>query len=99
VSGFIVIYRWQIAKEQEPAFRHEWQEATNRLRSAGALGSCLTRNSDGEFVAVALWPNEQARSDAFSMLPQSEPLPGVKRLEEERLWVEEDLWVNSPFKG
>jgi hypothetical protein len=99
VSGFIVVYRWRVSEEQERAFQQQWREITFQLRSRGGLGSCLTRNSEGEFVAIALWPNEQVRSDAFASLRRSEPVPGVERLEETRLTLEEDLWVNSPFKG
>ena len=98
MSGFIVIYRWQVPEEQEPAFRREWHDVTIQLRSAGGLGSCLTRNSNAEFVAIALWPNEQARSDAFASLRRFGPVPGVERLEETRLTLQEDLWLNSPFK-
>jgi heme-degrading monooxygenase HmoA len=98
VSGFIVIYRWNVPEEQEQAFQRQWRELTLHLRSHGGLGSCLTRNNAGEFVAIALWPSEQARSEAFASLPRSVSIPGVERLEESRLIVEEDLWLNSPFK-
>ena len=97
MSGVIVIYRWTVPQEQEKAFRHRWQETTIQLRAEGALGSCLTRDSEGEFVAIALWPSEKARSKAFAQLAPSEPLPGVVRLDERQLHVENDLWVNSPF--
>jgi hypothetical protein len=95
---FIAIYRWRVPEDQELAFQLRWREITLQLRNHGGLGSCLTRNSAGEFVAIALWPSEQARSDAFASLPPSVSIPGVERLEETRLIVKEDLWLNSPFR-
>jgi hypothetical protein len=99
LSGFIVVYRWQVPEEQETPFRRQWQDATLKLRSEGALGSCLTRDEEGKFVAIALWPSEEARAKAFSNLTRVDPLPGVMRLGETQLHVESDLWLNSPFGG
>ena len=98
MSGFIVIYRWRVPEEQEQAFQQRWREITLQLRGHGGLGSCLTRNGAGEYVAIALWRSDAARLDAFASLSVSEPLPGVERVEETRLTLEEDLWLNSPFK-
>ena len=98
MSGCIVIYRWDIPQEQEDAFRQRWRDVTLQLRSrAGALGSCLTRDGEGRFVAIALWPSEEARSNGFSALVPLDPLPGVGRPQETLLQVEDDLWLGSPF--
>lgn len=97
---FVVIYKWTIDPAYEAEFRDRWREATLRLRSEnGGLGSCLTRNEAGDFVGIALWPNEAAREAAFAGRPPGEPRPGLIAFEETRLWVEEDLWVSSPFQS
>ena len=55
-----------------------------------ALGSCLTRNADGDFVAFARWPSEAARTAAFAAAAPTEPWPGILSFEETKLSVEED---------
>jgi heme-degrading monooxygenase HmoA len=95
--SFAVIYRWTLEPGQEEVFRQRWTKGTLRLRGAGGLGSCLTRNERGEFVAIALWPSEEARAAAFAASPPAEPQPWVLKFEEEKLWIEEDLWSVSPF--
>ena len=96
-SGFIVIYRWQVEPAYQDNFRATWREITIEGRALGALGSCLTRDENGDFLAIALWPSEQARSEAFArMAPRSDWI-GARRIAEIRLQVEDDLWVGSPF--
>lgn len=97
--NFAVIYRWTVAQEHEDAFRERWNSGTLRLREMGGLGSCLTRNEAGEFVAIALWHDEAARERAFAALPPREPQPGILSFKEEKLWVEDDLWAVSPFSA
>ena len=94
--GFVAIYRWKVEPGHEAGFRDQWRAITSQALELGGLGSCLTRSSDGEYVAIALWPSERARAEAFEKI-QSAPAPGVRRLSEWQLQVEDDLWVNSPF--
>ena len=96
-TGFAVIYRWTVAEEHQEAFRSRWRKATIHLREHGSLGSLLTRDESGDFVAVALWPSEAAREAAFAAGSLDEPWPPVERFEETRLEIEDDLWVSSPF--
>ena len=95
--GFAVIYRWTVAEEYHDAFRDRWRRGTLHLREHGSLGSCLTRDETGAFVAIALWPSEAARAAAFVDASLDEPWPPVERFEEIRLRVEDDLWVSSPL--
>ena len=97
--GFIATYRWRVAAEAEPAFRERWTEITRKALQLGGLGSTLTRAENGEFVAIALWPDQQTRTDAFTQIEAGPPLAGVEFLEEVRLDVLEDLWTVSPFKA
>ena len=96
-KGFAVIYRWTVAEAHQEAFRARWRRATLRLRELGSLGSCLTRDVGGDFVAIALWPSEEARAAAFAGAEFDEPWPPLECFEETGLRVEDDLWSGSPF--
>lgn len=64
---FAVIYRWSVEPEHEEYFLNRWRAGTLRLKEEfGALGSCLTRAENGDFVAFARWPSEAAREQARS---------------------------------
>ena len=86
-----VIYRWSVDPEHEDYFRNRWKHGTERLKTLGSLGSCLTRATDGDFIAFARWPSEETRAHAFAALAPFEPWPGILSFEETKLWVEEDL--------
>ena len=96
--SFVAIYRWTIDEEHQEAFRDRWHAGTTRLREYGSFGSCLTRDANGDFVAIALWPSEEARELAFATIDPSPPHAGVRVFEESKLQVEDDLWTVSPFK-
>ena len=90
-KSFAVIYRWSVDPEYEDYFRQRWRAGTLRLKGEfGALGSCLTRADNGDFVAFARWPSEAARERAFATIQPFEPWPGIRSFEETKLWVEED---------
>lgn len=89
---FAVLYRWTIDPAHEGAFRERWRSATIELRDHfGALGSCLSRDAEGRFVAFARWPTEEHRASAFVGRAAADPMPGVLAFEETKLWVENDL--------
>lgn len=88
---FAVIYCWSVDAEHEDYFRKRWKRGTERLKTLGSLGSCLTRAANGDFIAFARWPSEEAREQAFEALAPVEPWPGILRFEETKLWVENDL--------
>jgi len=99
LSGFIVIYRWQVQSSHQEEFRASWREVTMEGRALGSLGSCLTRDSNGDFLAIALWPSEQARADAFSQMKPRSDGAGAQRIDEIKLEIDNDLWTRSPFAG
>lgn len=98
MSGFIAIYRWRVAPQVEAEFRERWRDTTQQARAHRALGSCLTRSSDGDLVAIALWPDEAARTAAFEKMTSLPPLSGVERIDELRLDVLDDLWAVSALR-
>jgi hypothetical protein len=96
-GSIAVIYRWRIAEGAETAFRDRWSKATLELRALGGLGSMLSRNAAGDWVAIALWPSRETRTAAFADHPSRPPLAGVEFVGEEVLEVIEDLWLTSPY--
>ena len=89
---FAMLYRWTVAAEHREAFVARWREATVALREEhGALGSCLSRDEKGDFVAFARWPSETAHDAAFAARGGSLPWDGILHFEAVKLWVEEDL--------
>jgi hypothetical protein len=96
--GFIVIYRWSVESRYVEEFKQRWHQATMELRALGSLGSCLSQDMNGDFVAIALLATPQARADAFEKMKARPAWNGVTRIEEIQLEVADDLWVNSPFR-
>jgi heme-degrading monooxygenase HmoA len=96
MSGVAFLYRWRVAPEWEEDFRGRWREATLRLGALGGLGSCLTRDADGAFVAFARWESEAARARAFAARGPAEPWPGIISFEETKLSVEADMLTAPP---
>lgn len=93
---FAVIYRWSVEPEQEAYFRERWHAGTVRLKQEfGALGSCLARADNGDFVAFARWPSEALREQAFAAIQPLEPWPGIRSFEETKLEVEDDQLTGS----
>lgn len=89
---FAVLYRWSVEPGHEEAFVERWREGTQALRDEhGGLGSCLSRDENGDFVAFARWQSEEARAAAFEARGPRPPMPGVVRFEEVRLRVIADL--------
>lgn len=70
---FAVIYRWSVDPAHEDYFRERWKRGTERLKTLGSLGSCLTRAANGDFIAFARWPSEEAREQAFGAIAPLEP--------------------------
>lgn len=88
---FAVLYRWTVDPAHENYFRKRWHEGTKALREQhGSLGSCLTRAENGDFIAFARWPSEQARRDAFEARGPGPAWPGILHFEEMLLTVLDD---------
>lgn len=92
MTEFAMLYRWTVEPDHEAYFIERWRNGTARLRDEyGALGSCLTRTGEGEFVAFARWPSEEARTAAFAARGPLEPWPGIVSFSETKLSVIADL--------
>jgi hypothetical protein len=91
-KGFVAVYRWRVEPEHREAFESRWREVTARLRAHGGLGSLLGRSRDGEFVAVALWPDSTARETAFAAADDGKPWPPSERLEPILIDPDVDMW-------
>lgn len=72
---------------------------TLAARERGALGSTLTKDANGEWVAIALWQSEQQRIEVFAQIDgEFEGLPAwpeIERLSEAGLTIIDDLWARS----
>ena len=97
-TGFIAIYRWRVAAEHQADFRERWREVTRQGSEHGSFGSCLGRGANEELVAIALWPKEAAREDAFHTMSADGPWPSAERVSEDTLQVLDDFWKKSPFR-
>jgi hypothetical protein len=95
--GFIAVYRWRVEPEHEAGFRRAWSDTTLALRERGGYGSCLGRAADGTFVAVAPWPDRQAREAAFDAIGDGPQWPPCERLDPIEMQVTDDLWQATPF--
>ena len=89
---FALLYRWKVDPAHVDEFRRRWREATIDLKDRfGALGSCLTRDEEGNFVAFARWPSREQRERANAERSARPPAPGVLAFEQMELCVEDDL--------
>jgi len=103
---FAVIYRCTIYPERESEYRHVWRQITHYLKSQrGALGSCLHKTEQGEWVAYSRWPNKETRDSAWvaqeGLTPEIQAAIAIlkscmtKPHEEICLEVEEDLLCDT----
>lgn len=62
-----VIYRGYIRPECEEEYQILWhQVAQYFIKHRGALGSCLHKAEDGQWVAYSRWPNKEMRDASWS---------------------------------
>lgn len=56
---FVAVYSWQVKPDKEAQFREAWCTGTRAIaRIYGCLGSRLHRTREGQFIAIAEWPDE-----------------------------------------
>ncbi len=97
-KGFAVLYRWTIEPGHETQFVERWKETTGELRDLhGGLGSCLTREAGGDYVAFARWPSREVRDRAMAQRVTSERPAYVLSFTQTELAVETDMLV--PVRG
>ena len=67
---FAVIYRFTVHTGQDESFQEAWGELTNLIhRHEGSLGSRLHRESEGNYIAYAQWPDRQTWEGSGDKLP------------------------------
>ena len=63
---FLVIYRWRLRPGFEEQFARAWATITDlAINHCGSGGSCLSRDADGTWAAVARWESSEARARCF----------------------------------
>lgn len=63
---FVAVYAWTVHPGKEDQFRAAWRRGTALITAKyGSFGSRLHRASDGRFIAMAEWPDEQSWRAAF----------------------------------
>lgn len=67
---FAVLYTFKIKEGREVEFIQSWTSLTALIyQNEGSYGSKLHRDSNGDFVAYALWPDKETWKNAGSKLP------------------------------
>ena len=67
-----VIYKFDVKKGREEEFKMAWKKLTKAyLEFSGSMGSRLHTDESGNFIAYALWPNQQILSEANQKLPET----------------------------
>ncbi len=62
---FATFFQWTIQPGREDEFVQIWNKGTALLLDEGSLGSALFRSQDGQFSALARWPDQATRDAAF----------------------------------
>lgn len=63
---FAVIYKCSIYPEHEAEYRQAWRCIANYfVTHCGALGSCLHKTEQGEWIAYSRWPDQKTRDAAW----------------------------------
>lgn len=97
---FVAVYRWKVKPGMEEQFREGWRRITLLARErCGAWGSALFRAQDGTWVAIARWPDRDARTRCFehgTLDPEASRMVREAVLESfdaMELESSDDLWV------
>ena len=63
---YAVIYRGSIHPELEQKYLALWRQLTEySISNRGAVGSCLHKTEQGEYIAYTRWPDKQTRDDCW----------------------------------
>jgi heme-degrading monooxygenase HmoA len=97
---FVAVYRWRLKHGLEEQFREAWHRTTMVAREqCGSLGSALFRAQDGSWVAIARWPDREARTRCFergALDTKAHQLMReaiLEKFEDLELESSDDLWV------
>lgn len=63
---FAVIYRGSIIPGREADYQKSWNQVASHFKEhRGALGSCLHKSEDGEWIAYSRWPDKKTRDASW----------------------------------
>lgn len=63
---FAVIYRMYVYHEAEEKYQNLWRQiAQHFMEHRGALGSCLHKTTEGEWLAYSRWPDKTTRDASW----------------------------------
>lgn len=99
-NGFAMLYRWTIEPGHECRFVERWKSTTEELRERyGGLGSCLTREAGGAYVAFARWPSREVRDRAMAQRAMPQRPAYVLAFTQTELTVEADMLLRMDGEG
>ena len=96
---FAVIYKAHVHSDSEEEYKKLWRKIANYfIEHRGALGSCLHKTSEGEWIAYSRWPNKTMR-DASWPKEGDEPSQSLSpEIRSTILRLKECIDVNQPFQ-
>jgi hypothetical protein len=63
---FAVIYKFHLRPGVEEEYQKLWRQvATYFVEKRGALGSCLHKTAEGEWIAYSRWPDKPTRDASW----------------------------------
>lgn len=63
------LFRWRVVAGKEQKFEAAWASATVALKAHGSAGSALFVDDQGNYCALARWPDRATRDRAFAADP------------------------------
>lgn len=99
VYMFAVIYRGFIKRGLEQEYQHLWRKvATHFIRHQGALGSCLHKTSEGEWIAYSRWPDKLTRDSCWPQEGENPAGTLSAEIQEVILKLKECIDKEQPFQ-
>jgi len=69
---FTVIYMFKVKEDQAAVFEKAWKELTLLIYEfEGSMGSRLHKNSEGNYIGYAQWPDKSTWEHSGNHLPES----------------------------
>ncbi len=99
---FVAVYRMRLKPELEEQYARDWHAATQvAIDHYGSGGSALFKADDGTWVAIARWPDREARQrffdrDADPAVRARQAAAVAEYLPTLELDSVDDMWVPLP---
>jgi hypothetical protein len=96
---FAVIYRGFIKQGTEDEYKNLWRKvATYFIQHRGALGSCLHKTQEGEWIAYSRWPDKQTRDSSWPREGENPSKTLSPEIQEVILKLKECIDNDQPFQ-